>query len=201
TLPEVAARKPPEYTLVNDGRSVVVSGQVSAKPIRLGEIVHLAIQEGKRGLVLEGAARVFSQLSPGDWIEAHGRVSQRAGLPVIAVAKIVTVSSGAPPYPLPLNPADVQNLDRLGQLVVTEGQVIEIGSNFGGAYLRMGNYPNTLKVFLPNPPDVRQAFAGYAVGDTVRVTGIAYQYCPIPPHVDQFELLIGDTHDVARVSG
>jgi len=73
-------------------------------------------------------------------------------------------------------------------------------TNFGGAYLRMGAYPNTLKVFLPNPPDVRQAFSGYVVGDTVRVTGIAYQYCPIPPHVDQFELLIGDVRDVARVS-
>src|SRR5213080_200605 len=156
TLQQVGARKQPEYTLVNEGKSVIVSGQISTKPVRLGEIVHLAIQEAGHGLILEAPVRTFSQLSPGDWVEAHGRVTQRAGLPIVVVAKITTVSSGAPPYPVALSLIEVQNLERLGQLVITEGQVIEIGSNFGGAYLRMGNYPNTLKVFLPNPPDVRQ---------------------------------------------
>src|SRR5437763_7022743 len=87
TLQQVATRKPPELTLVHEGRSVIVSGQISTKPVRLGEVFHLAIQEAGHGLILEGPARIFSQLSPGDWIEAHGRVSQRAGLPVIAVAK------------------------------------------------------------------------------------------------------------------
>jgi GAF domain-containing protein/CheY-like chemotaxis protein len=202
TLQDAAARKPPEYTLLYDGRTVVVSGQVSAKPVRMGgDVVHLAIQERGHGLVLEGAARVFSQLSPGDWVEAHGRISQRAGLPVVVVAKIATVSSGAPPLPVPLTTAAIQNMDRLGQLVKTEGQVIELGSNFGGAFLRIGAYPDTLKVFLPSSPDSRRAFAGFAVGDTVRVTGIAYQYCPIPPHTEQFELLIGEPSDIVRLSG
>src|SRR5262249_31317742 len=41
-----------------------------------------------------------------------------------------------------------------------------------------------------------RSFVGFAVGETVRVTGIAYQYCPMPPHLDQFELLIGDVKDV-----
>jgi signal transduction histidine kinase/CheY-like chemotaxis protein len=199
TLQEAAARKAPEFTLLHDGRNVVVSGQVSTKPVRIGDVLHLPIQERGRGLVLEGSARNFGQLSPGDWVEATGRLAQRAGLPVVVVSKIVTVSTGAPPLARALNPADVQSLDRLGQLVVTEGQVIEVGSNFGGAFLRMGAHPNTLKVFLPSGQDSHRAFNGFAVGDTVRVTGVAYQYCPIPPHVDQFELLVGDVKDVVRL--
>jgi len=201
TLQEAAARKAPEFTLLHDGRNVVVSGQVSVNPIRIGDVLHLPIQERGRGLVLEGSLRSFGQLSPGDWVEAHGRLVQRAGLPVVVVSRIVTVSTGAPPLARALNPADVQNLDRLGQLVVTEGQVIEVGSNFGGAFLRMGGQPNTLKVFLPSGQDSHRAFGAFAVGDTVRVTGIAYQYCPIPPHVDQFELLVGDVKDVVRLPG
>jgi len=181
TLYDAAARKRPEYTLINDGRTVVVSGQVSAKPIRVGDVLHVPIQEHGHGLVLEGSARTFAQTSPGDWVEAHGKIWQRAGLPVLIASKIATVSNGAPPLPLALSPTDVQDLDRLGQLVVTEGEVIEVGSNFGGAYLRIGTSGNALKVFLPSSTESRHAFASFPVGDIVRITGIAYQYCPIPP--------------------
>src|SRR5436189_130039 len=86
--------------------------------------------------------------------------AQPAGLPVVVVSKITPVSNGAPPEPLALSPGDVQNLQRLGQLVVTEGPIIEIGSNFGGAYLRMGDYSNALKVFLPTSPNYH-GFAGF----------------------------------------
>src|SRR4051794_37303739 len=160
TLQEAAARKAPEFTLLHDGRNVVVSGQVSSKPIRVGDVLHLPIQERGHGLILEASLRSFGQLSPGDWVEAHGRLTQRAGLPVVVVAKILTVSTGAPPLARGLSPADVQNLDRLGQLVVTEGQVVEVGSNFGGAFLRMGTNPKTLKVFLPSAQDAQRTFAG-----------------------------------------
>src|SRR6267142_2759851 len=80
TLQEAAARKAPEFTLLHDGRNVIVSGQVSTKPVRIGDVLHLPIQERGRGLVLEGSARNFGQLSPGDWVEATGRLAQRAGL-------------------------------------------------------------------------------------------------------------------------
>src|SRR4051794_1662147 len=94
TLQDAGARKPPEYTPLHDGRTVVVSGQVSTKPVRIGEVLHLAIEEKGYGLILEAAPRVFEQLSPGDWVEAHGRIAQRAGLPVLAVSKIAAVSAG-----------------------------------------------------------------------------------------------------------
>jgi signal transduction histidine kinase/CheY-like chemotaxis protein len=199
SLADAAARKPPEYTPLHEDRVVVVTGQVSIAPVRLSNFSHVAIQEGGHGLVLEGTGAIFDHLSPGDWVEAHGRVSKRAGLPVVVVSKITPVSNGAPPEPVTLSPADVQHLQRLGQLVVTEGPVIEIGSRLGGAYLQIGNDANPLKVFLPTSPNTR-GFAGVGVGETVRVTGIAYQYCPTPPHLGQFELLIADAKDVVRLN-
>src|SRR6266496_3023840 len=138
TLEDAAARKPPQYTLVHEGRNVVVSGQVSIKPIRIGDVYHIAIQDNGHGLVLEGSSRVFSDLSPGDRVEAGGRLTQRAGLPVAVVSKLTKISTDAPPVEISLSPEEVQSLDRLGQLVITKGEIVEVGSNFGGGYIRIG---------------------------------------------------------------
>src|SRR5438477_1302118 len=162
SLEEAAARKPPDFSPLYEGRGVVVSGQVSVRAIHVANLVHMGVQERGRGLILETTGSMFDRLSPGDWVEAHGRIVERWGLPVVVVSKIATVSSGAPPWPLSLSPTDIQKVDRLGQLVVTEGQVIEAGSNFGGAYLRVGSSRSTLKVFLPNS---NRGFAGFAVGE------------------------------------
>ena len=54
TLEEAAARNPPEFTPLYEGRSVLVTGQVSSNPVRFADFLHLAIQEGGHGLVLEG---------------------------------------------------------------------------------------------------------------------------------------------------
>ena len=119
---------------------------------------------------------------------------------MLAVSKISTVSSGAPPLPDRLSLAEVESLGRVGQLVVTEGPVVEVGSNFGGAYMRMGTHPGSFKVFLPSAQGGHKDFTGFAIGEIVRVTGIAYQYCPQPPYNNQFELLIGDVSDIARLN-
>ena len=198
SLKEAAARKPPDFSPLYEGRSVLVSGQVSAPPVHVPSFVHLAIQERGHGLILETTGTMFDQLSPGDWVDAHGRIVGRWGVPVVVVSKIATVSTGAPPVPVPLPLAAIQSTDRVGQLVIAEGPVIEAGSNFGGAYLRIGSSnASSLKVFLPG---LGRGFTGFAVGELVRITGIAYQYCPVPPYSDQFELLIGDIKEVARVN-
>jgi signal transduction histidine kinase/CheY-like chemotaxis protein len=199
SIEEAASRKPPDFTPVYEGHTVVVSGQVSARAIHIVNFVHMAIQERGHGLILETAGPQFDHFAPGDWVEAHGRVTERWGLPVVAVSKIAIVSSGAPPVPEPLDPLQAQSLAHIGQLIVTEGPVVETGSNFGGAYLRMGVFPVSLKVFLPNAAGGHANLSAFPPGQMVRVTGIAYQYCPNPPYSDQFELLIGDSKDVARV--
>src|SRR5712692_4795335 len=99
SLEDAAARKAPDFTPLYENRSVVVAGQVSIKPVRIANYGHVAIEEREHGLVLEGSGPIFDSLSPGDWVEAQGRISNRAGLPVLVVSKISTVSSGAPPLP------------------------------------------------------------------------------------------------------
>src|SRR5882724_3307879 len=120
SLEDAAARKSPDFTPLYEDRQVVVAGQVSMKPAHLATYVHLAIEERGHRLLLEGTGAVFDRFSPGDWVEAQGRISKRSGLPVVVVSKIAIVSSGEPPLPTSLSPEDVQNLQRLGQLVVTE---------------------------------------------------------------------------------
>ncbi len=94
----------------------------------------------------------------------------------------------------------VQRLEWIGRRIVTEGPVLELGSNFGGAYLRIGTITNSLKIFLPYTPGVRRSFPAFALGERVKVTGTAYQYCPNPPYLDQFELLLADVKDVVPVA-
>jgi hypothetical protein len=198
SLKDAGARTPPEFSPLYEGRSVLVSGQVSAPPVHVPGFIHLAIQDRGHGLILETAGTMFDHLSPGDWVDAHGRIVGRWGVPVVAVSKIAVVSAGAPPLPVSLPLSAIQSVDRIGQLVTAEGPVIEAGSNFGGAYLRIGSSNAApLKVFLPGPG---RGFTGFAVGEMVRITGIAYQYCPVPPYSDQFELLIGDVKEVVRVN-
>ena len=200
SLEEAASRKTPDFTPKYEGQNVVVTGQVSTRPIYIVSFVHMAIQERQHGLILETSGSQFDRFAPGDWVEAHGRVTERWGLPVVTVTKISIVSTGAPPLPEPVDPLQAQSLTRLGQLIVTEGPVVDTGSNFGGAYLRMGVFPVSLKVFLPNSVGGHSSLAAFPPGETVRVTGIAYQYCPNPPYSDQFELLINDPRDVLRVT-
>lgn len=200
SLAQAAARNETDFTPVKEGQNVAVSGQVSMRPLFVVGRTHLAIQERGHGLILEGSGPVFDRLVPGDWVEAHGRIAERWGLVVVVVSKIALVSTGAPPLPAAVYPAGAQSIERIGQLLVTQGPVIEVGANFGGAYMRIGQYPDSLKVFLPNSPGVRRSFAGFSPGETVRVTGVAYQYCPNPPYSDQFELLVDDVKDVVRVN-
>src|SRR5712691_6666514 len=56
------------------------------------------------------------------------------------------------------------------------------------------------KIFVPHPagkpmPSVER----FTRGDTVRATGIAFQYCPQPPYNRWYELLVRDTAEITTV--
>ncbi|MBI3471133.1 MAG: hypothetical protein HY013_07240, partial [Candidatus Solibacter usitatus] len=190
-LDQVAARKEPDFSPAMEGKPVVVTGQISIRPTHVLDYVHLAIQDKGAGLVLEGKGTQFDQFSPGDWVEARGRVARRGGLPVVVVLKITTVTGGAAPEPRRVKVEDLQSFQYLGLRVNVEGRVVELGENAGGSYLRLGNPENPLKVFLPAPPaGAARKFAGFSVGDRVRVTGVSYQYCANPPYDRHFEVLV-----------
>src|SRR5580704_3036470 len=111
SLQEAAARKPVDFSPLNEGRSVIVTGQVSARAIHIANVVHLAVQEREHGLILETSGTMLDHFAPGDWVEARGHILGRWGLPVVAVSKIALASTGAPPWPVSLSLAEVQKLD------------------------------------------------------------------------------------------
>ncbi|MGH9660198.1 MAG: GAF domain-containing protein, partial [Bryobacteraceae bacterium] len=157
--------------------------------------VHVGIQDKGYGLILEGSKSDFAEVGPGDWLEATGTMAHRSGLPVVEVAKMTIVSTGAAPDPKNRPLDELLTFQYLGQIVLTEGRVLGTVETGQGAYLRIGELQNPLKIFLPGA-----RFPELAVGDIVRITGLSYQECPNPPYDRQFGILIDDPKSVVRVS-
>jgi signal transduction histidine kinase len=191
SIEEATARSDADFAPTMDGRTVAVRGQVSSHPINVFGYTHLAIQDKDQGIILEGRPETFAELTPGDWIEARGRIVNRNGLAALVVSKVVIESAGARPLPKPAPAGDLLTFRYLGQLVSTEDRVLEIGENAEGVFLRMGEVEAPLKVFMPQPQGAtRKRFDDISIGDKVRVTGVSYQYCPSPPYDRYFEILV-----------
>ncbi len=185
------------------GRLVVVEGTVASPPLLIGPYAHLAVQdEYGKSAMLEAGPRTFTALRPGDRVSARGRVSRREGLPVLQVEQIQALGRGQPPPPRKLTSRQVQSFDRMGLLVTTEGRVVERGENAGGEYLLIGDEDRPLKVFLPVPSGKMGTprFKEIEAGDRVRVTGVASQYCPVPPFDRYFQVVAPTDEAVVLVS-
>jgi GAF domain-containing protein/CheY-like chemotaxis protein len=202
TTREAAERRQPDFTPSHLGRTVRVRGRVCTRPVHILELyIQVGIEQHSYGLVLEtprSDARMDT-LAPGDDVEASGTIRMRGGLPVLAVSDMRVLGRSSPPAPVPLSIAELQAFRNLGRLAVTEGRIVEIGENTGGAYMLIGDTDNPYKLFLPLPGGRRDsAFGGFAVGDKVRATGLASQYCPTPPYGRWFQLTIVHAGDVVR---
>jgi CheY-like chemotaxis protein len=135
---------------------------------------------------------------PGDELEVVGVVGQVAGMVSITPTSIVHVARNAAPAPLNVPAEDLQGFRYLGQLVTTEGKVLEVGENTAGAYVLIADAKrNPYKIFLPHAPQNPVMLPAIKVGDTLKASGVAFQYCPRPPHNRWFELLVHDQSDLA----
>jgi signal transduction histidine kinase len=202
TLEQAGSRRPSDSAPVYEGKAIAVEGQVSAPPIRLYATgyAHLGIQDNRHGLVLEGPVDSFDGLRPGVWVRVEGTLGRRAGLAVLRPQRIVRRGQGTPPFPSPAELADLQSFRLLGRRITAELTISEIGENSGGVYFNAGPASNPLKVFAPFPaPAAEWRFSGLKTGDRVRVTGLASQYCPVPPFNKRFQVLIHSPSDVTLV--
>lgn len=204
TLGQAGARRTADFGPQYEGRQVTVKGQVSDRPVRFytGKYALMGIQDGKHGLILEGPEDRFDKLAPGYWIEVTGAIASRAGMPVLLPTLIAVVDKAPPPEPTPASAPEVRSFAAIGRLVTAEFKVTHIGENAGGIYLNVEPTNDPLKVYAPLPAaNVQWRFGGIAPGDRVRVTGLASQYCPVPPHNRRFEILVHSPTDVVRVDG
>lgn len=201
SLQQAGARTGPDLLPLYEDQEAIVQGQVSAKPFWALDSYFLPIQDpNDYGLLLKGSAAQFEGLAPGDWLEAQGVISKRAGLPLLLVTSLQRQSKQPPPEPRRLSLADLNSFRYLGILTVTTGQVTAISDNGGGELLTLADRGATLSVFLPKkrrePPT---AFKDLNVGDKVRVTGIATQYTPLPPYDHYFQIMTPEASAVAVV--
>lgn len=192
TLEEAASRSGPDWGPAWEGKEVVVSGQVSWEPLRIGESYYLPIQDGTtHGLLLQGSEQQFASLAPGDWIEAQGAIAKRGGSPVLVSAQIQKLSHAIPPASRPSKISDLTSYRYFGVLVTTEGVVQQERENAGGDLIAISEKGHSINIFLPRTRrDSGAHLTGFRSGDRIRVTGIADQYCVLPPYDGFFEIVI-----------
>jgi CheY-like chemotaxis protein len=188
SLERVNARRARDFAPSMEGQVVAVTGQVSAQPMAYKLYSQVAIQDDNGyGLILEGAPAAFSNVKPGTRVEARGTVSNRAGLPVLLVSHIEVLSRDAAPEPKRVDLDGLHSLKNLGVLVSTAGRVVDKGENTLGQYLLIGDAKGPLEVLSPGGAANLDRFD---IGDRVRATGIASQYCPLPPYNRSFQVVL-----------
>jgi signal transduction histidine kinase len=201
SLEQAGSRRPPEYAPTYEGQEVVVQGEVPYRAIRYAEYSHLHIQdETFHGLTLEASEAVLAQVTPGDVVEVRGRVSKRAGLPIILVSGIKRVGSRPAQAPQRIHLEELAGWRYLGVLVNTEGQVEDRGFDGGGEYLILSDRDKRIRVFMPRTAMAsRSGFARFRRGDRLRVAGFSSQFCAQPPYTEGFEVVLDDPEAVSAV--
>ena len=202
TLEEVSARKPPDYRPAHGGETVAVRGVVSAPAYHFPGYTLLAIDDGRFGAVLAAlqAPQIDTQLDgfhPGEEIEVVGTVSSIAGGVTIEPKLITPTGRKEPPAPAVVSVQDLEGFRYLGRLVHTKGRVTEVGNTPAGDYTLVAAPAATYRIFFPrarNQPLL--STPEYKAGDTVQVTGVAFQYCPYPPYNQWFELLAASPAEI-----
>jgi GAF domain-containing protein/CheY-like chemotaxis protein len=203
TLEEVSARHPPDYSPAHGGETVTVRGVVSAPAYHFPGYAVVAIDDGRFGAVVATLQAPqpdtrLDALHPGEEIEVVGTVSSIAGAVTIQPESINLRGRKDQPTPAEVSVQDLEGFRYLGRLVHTKGRVVEIGSTTAGAVTMLAAPAGTYRIFFPhalNQPPL--SAPEYKVGDTVQVTGVAFQYCPYPPYNQWFELLAADPAEIA----
>jgi signal transduction histidine kinase/CheY-like chemotaxis protein len=199
TLQEAGSRTGRDMVPTYEGKDVVVTGQISSAPIWITDSYYLAIQdEVPYGLMLRPDTKQLQGLVPGDWVEAEGTLSKRAGLPVLIPKNIRRLRHSNAPAPTLVTASGLSSFRYMGVLVTTENIVTDEDQNGGGDLLLLGQRSKQLNVFLPRTRrDTGPQLRGFHIGDRVRVTGIASQYCTLPPYDRYFQILIPSPGSVA----
>jgi signal transduction histidine kinase/CheY-like chemotaxis protein len=202
TLEQAGSRTGRDRVPAYEGRGVVVSGQVSTKPIWITDSYYVAVQDEQFfGLVLRPEIPQLPDFTPGDWVEVQGTIAKRAGLPILLPQSVHRVRHTDPPAPKTVTPLDLAGFRYMGVLVTLESMITGENQNGGGDLLLIGQGANELNIFLPRARrDAGPQLSGFRRADRVRVTGIASQYCTLPPYDRYFQILIPSPASVAVIA-
>ena len=202
SLDQLESRKLPDFTSLYAGRSVQIRGVVATGAAVVPGYALLAIQDANGGAVLQLPQENtrLAAYHPGDELQVIGTVADLFGAVTVVPEEISVVGRKRPPEPIFVPLRDLLSFRYMGMLVRTEGKVTEASYNSGGAYLLVSSADGQYKLFVPQSPDhPMPSVEHFQKGDTVRATGIAFQYCVKPPYNRWFELVVRDIGDIVTV--
>ncbi len=201
TLQQASSRMAPDWTPVYDGKEVIVNGQISSRPLWASESLYLPIQDPSGyGLLMEGSERQFRDFAPGDWVDAQGSIARHAGLAVLMCRGIRRTNHTTPPAAKVLRPPDLASFRYLGVLISTESAVAQEKESAAGDLISIGERGSYIDVLLPRSRrDFVPQSGAFHAGDRIRVTGIASQFCPLPPYDRFFQVLVAGPASLAVV--
>ena len=203
TLAQLGFRTGPNYSSAYEGQKVVVRGVVSAPAFHFLEYsLAQAIQDARNGGALKFPLTDtnLSRFRPGDELEAEGTVKVQYGMTVLEPDNITQcvdhkASSGAQAISPPGELQSMMSFRRIG--ANPEHQWSVNYRNSGGAGVFLTGPKDNYRVFIPRSqgqgwPDM----GAVRSGDTVRITGVALQYCPVPPFNTGFQLVVANPGDI-----
>jgi signal transduction histidine kinase/CheY-like chemotaxis protein len=194
SLRDFHVRQPPAFASAKIGAHVSVEGVVSTKAINFGEFAHLPIlgRDGT-GLFIERERGGLDRFSPGDVIQATGRITQRTGMPVLSPDDISTKGRAPEPEPERLHLTDLAQFGAIGKYVTIDASVVAVAQNAGGDVLTLGSSERSVTVMVFFPRYKRwdgPGLTAFAPGDRILVTGVASQYCPMEPFDRGFQVVV-----------
>jgi CheY-like chemotaxis protein len=203
SLAQLGFRKAPDYASTLAGKMVIVRGVVSVPARHFAEYNTLSIQDGHHGGMLKVPIpnTWLDRYHPGEELEAAGTVIMQYGMTMLVPDKITVLGRTATPQPENLSTGELQNHLHLGEVVTTQGPVIENPTyNSGGAVILLAGQQEPYRLFIPRAPGAPKTnLEPIRKGDAVRVTGIALQYSPTTPYNSGYELLVADIGDVVLI--
>ena len=191
SLPQVNARKLPDYSSVYVGKIVVVRGVVNAERYHFPQLTALAIQDDSEGGAVLSVPANDSSLDsyqPGDELDVIGLVVFQDGMVTIQPRTIALVGRKPAPQAVTVTPKDVEDARFLGRLVHVKGRLTQQADSSAGAQIFINDH---CKLFEPRPHYLPQpSFAGFNSGDDIEATGVAFQYSPGAPFTGGYEVLV-----------
>ncbi|HVO97199.1 MAG TPA: GAF domain-containing protein [Bryobacteraceae bacterium] len=203
SLEQAGSRNAPDFAAAYEGRQITVRAQIAAPAVWAYGTYYLALRDAsEHGLILRGEHDQFSSYEPGDWVEVHGKIESRAGLPLLTPTSIEKVRHSAPPPPKSLRLAEAANLRYLGLPIETGGKVVNIGQNAGGTIVQLSDGGASVRAFLPRSASATADLeARVHVGDRVQATGLLTQYAPRPPFNGDFQIMLAAPGDLKASRG
>jgi signal transduction histidine kinase/CheY-like chemotaxis protein len=162
-----------EQASTYEGRVVTVRAQIAASPIWAAGFYYLPLRDSSDyGLILRGDHDRFYGYEPGDWIEAHGRIESRAGLPLLMPDSMERVRQGPRPAPKSMPLSDAASRRWLGLIAETRGTITKIDENAAGTIVQLTDRGTRAAAFLPRSQSPNDLLTRIRVGDRVTASGL-----------------------------